>query len=81
MSDMSPLLTILMRVLRAGAVGAAVLVALFIGIEIWKRWTPDGFATMTRQDISFNIVLIVMLIGALLLARSITRELRGKSGT
>ncbi len=78
---MSPLLKLLMKVLRAGAIAAAVLVALFIGIQIWQRSGAGGFAAMTRQDIGFNIVMILMLIGALLLVRAISRELREKSGS
>jgi hypothetical protein len=69
-----------MRFLRAATLGAAGLVALFIAIEIWKRWTPDGFEAMSRQDMGFMVVLVILLIGALLLVRSISRELRGNSG-
>jgi hypothetical protein len=78
---MTPLLSILMRVLRAGAVGTAGLSALFLGIEFWKRSTQTGFDSMSRQDIGLFVILGLLLLGALWLARSITRELSGKSGT
>lgn len=77
---MSPLLRLLLRILRGGAVGAAGLVAAFIGIELWQRWTPEGFSGMTRQDLSFMVVLVLLVVGALWLARSIERELNGRSG-
>ena len=77
---MSPLGSLLLRVMRAGAIGAAGFVTLVIAIEIWKRWNFGGFGTMSRGDYTFFAVLAVMLAGSLWLARSITRELR-KSGS
>jgi hypothetical protein len=58
-----------MRILRAGCIAAATLVALFIGIELWKNW--GGV-----QDKGFLGVLAVMLIGSLWTAWSIHRELQ-----
>ena len=73
---MSPLGILILRVMRAGAVGAAGFVVLVIGIEIWKRWNFGGLASMTSGDYTFFGVLGIMLVGALWLTRSITRELR-----
>ena len=55
---------------------AAFFVALVIGIEIWKRWRFGGFADMSRPDISFIVILVLLLVGFLWLARSISREIR-----
>ncbi len=60
--------------------GSAALVFLFLGIEVWRRWTPDSLAPFSRQDIGFIIVLLLLLGGAILLARSISRELDRHSG-
>ena len=79
MAEMSPLGNLLLRVMRAGAIGAAGFVVLVIAIEIWKRWRFGGFGQMTAQDYSFFGVLAVMLVGALWLARSIGRELQRHS--
>ena len=76
MTQMSPLGSLILRVMRAGAIGAAGFVVLVIGIEIWKRWRFGGFGQMAVQDYSFFAVLTVMLVGALWLVRAIGRELR-----
>ena len=57
-----------MRILRTGCIAAAALVALFIGIELWKNW--GGV-----QDRGFLGLLVVMLIGSLWTAWSINKEL------
>ena len=78
-ADMSPLAGLLLRAMRAASIGAAGFMMLVIGIEVWKRWNFGGFGAMTRQDMAFMIVLVLMLVGFLWLARSISREIR-KSG-
>jgi hypothetical protein len=77
---MSPLLVLLLKAIRAGTLGAAALLAAFIGIEVWKRWSPGAFASMTQQDVNFLAIMLLMLLGALLLAKSIAREIRDNSG-
>jgi len=76
MSEMSPLARLILRAMRVGAVGAAGFVVLVIGIEAAKRWVGGGFGSMSRTDVSFFAVLAALLLGAIYLARSITRELR-----
>lgn len=79
MSEMPPLARLILRAMRVGALGAAGFVILVIGIEAAKRWVGGGFGSMSRTDVSFFAVLAALLLGALYLARSITKELR-KSG-
>ena len=76
MAGMSPLGRLILTVMRAGSISAAGFVVLVIGIELWKRWRFGGFETMKMPDIAFMGVLIVMLVGFLWLARSITREMK-----
>lgn len=76
MSEMSPLARLILRAMRASAVGAAGFVVLVIGIEAAKRWAAGGLGAVSRGDIGFFAVLAALLFGALYLARSITRELR-----
>lgn len=65
--------------MRWGALGIAGLVLVFFGIELRKHWIA-GFDGMSRQDVSFLVILVLLIAGALWLARSISRELQGKSG-
>lgn len=75
MSEMPPLARLILRAMRAGAVGAAGFVVLVIGIEAAKRWAAGGLGAINRADVTFFAVLAALLFGALYLARSITREL------
>ncbi|MDE2446428.1 MAG: hypothetical protein KGO94_09630 [Alphaproteobacteria bacterium] len=75
-SEMSPLLTALMMVLHRGAIGAAALMALFIGIEIYKHITPDHQLVIEGNDRGFLGVLVVILAFALYLVWSIGRQLK-----
>jgi hypothetical protein len=73
---MTPLAGLLLKVMRVGALGAAGLLAVFIGIEGWTHWregVPD------RPHINFMAVIVIMLLGSLWLAYSISREIK-KSG-
>ena len=72
---MSPLGAILMRVLRAGCMAAAVFVALVIAYEVWLKASTGQLSHLTRQDISFWVILAIMLAGFLWLARAMGREL------
>ena len=78
---MSPLAALLLRVMRAGSLAAAGFMVLVIGIELWKRWRFGGFASMTTPDLSFMAILVLMLVGFLWLARSISGELRREGGS
>ena len=72
---MSPLGRLILKVMRWGLLGAAGLVAVFFAIDIGKR--DGGFAAMTRQDLSFLVILVLLFVFALWLARAISRELKG----
>jgi len=72
---MSPLATLLLRVMRSGSLAAAACMALVIVIELWKRWRLSSFDTMTKPDISFIVILVLLLLGFLWLARAISREI------
>lgn len=74
MSEMSPLLRLLVGVLNKGAWGSAVLLALFIGLLAWQRYTPQGLA-LRPGDAGFFIVLGVMLALAIYLVIATRREL------
>ena len=75
MSEMSPLARFLMLILKNGSIGAAVLLALFAGILIFQKITPDGHLAMTKQDWSFLGVLAALMLLALYLVRAITKEI------
>jgi len=71
MARMSPLGTLVLRAMRGGSIAAAVFIVMVIGIELWKLWRFEGSA----GNYGFLAVLGIMLVGALWLARSITREI------
>ena len=68
---MSPLRIMLLKVLRGGAIAAAVFAGLVLVIELWKRG-----GDLTALNPGFLLVLGLMLVGALWLARSIGQELK-----
>lgn len=72
---MSPLGRLILKVMRWGLWVMAGLVAVFFAIEIGKR--EGGLATLTRQDITFLVILVLLFAFALWLARAISRELKG----
>jgi hypothetical protein len=78
MSQMSPLATLLVSILRWGSMGSAGLLTLFAGIFIWQKWTPAG-PVLTRQDWGFLGVLAVLLLLAIYLVRSIAKEIANNS--
>jgi membrane protein DedA with SNARE-associated domain len=80
MSHMSPLARILMRVLRSGSWGAALLLVAFAGIVLWQRWTPEGGLDLSRQDYAFLGVLAALLALAVYLVRAIRKELDRPGG-
>jgi hypothetical protein len=72
MAEMSPLGSLILRAMRAGAIAAAGFVVLAIGIELWKLWRFEG----STGNYGFLVILAAMLFGFLWLARAITREIR-----
>jgi hypothetical protein len=73
---MSPLAGLLLRVMRTGSLAAAAFLALVLVIEVWKRWQGGSFGALTRPDISFLVIVVLMIVGFLWLARAIGREIR-----
>jgi hypothetical protein len=73
---MSPLAQFLMVILRNGSMGAAALLLLFAGIEIYKNITPDGHLVMTSQDWRFLGVLAALILLAIYIVRSIAKEIK-----
>jgi H+/Cl- antiporter ClcA len=72
---MSPLGAILMRVMRVGCLGAAGFVALVIAYEVWLKASQGQLSDLSRQDMAFWVILVIMLTGFLWLARSMSKEL------
>ena len=75
MSEMSPLGSLLMRILRNGAIGAAYLLVLFIAIAVYQALGPTWDAEGLRKEAGFIGVLVAMLMLAIYLVRSIGKEL------
>jgi hypothetical protein len=72
---MSPLGRLILMAMRWGLWIMAGLVAVFFAIEIGKR--GGTLSVLTRQDITFLVVLALLFALALWLARAISRELKG----
>jgi hypothetical protein len=72
---MSPLAVFLMLILRNGSIGAAALLVLFAGIEVYQHISPEGQLVMTSQDWRFLGVLAALIVMALYLVRSIAKEI------
>jgi hypothetical protein len=73
MAEMSPLARVLMGILQKGSWVAAGLLALFAGILLWQRYTPQGFAWQ-QGDKGFLGLLTVLFLLAVYLVRSIGKE-------
>ena len=71
---MSPLGRLILMAMRWGLWITAGLIAVFFAIEVGKR--AGAFAAMTRQDVTFLVILVLLFVLALWLARAISRELR-----
>jgi hypothetical protein len=65
-----------MVVLRNGSIGAAALMALFIGINLWQHITPDKQLVIEGNDRGFLGVMVVLLGFSLYLVWSIGKELK-----
>ena len=70
---MSPLAILLMKVLRAACWWAAALMAVLLGVHVWKI---SYSVTAARGDYVFAGVMVAMFAGAIWLALSISRELK-----
>jgi hypothetical protein len=78
MAEMSPLARVLMMVLQKGSWVAAALLALFAGILLYQRWTPDGLV-LQNGDLGFLGVLAALFLLAVYLVRGIATEVRDHS--
>ena len=76
MSENSTIGRLILTILRNGSIGAAVLMVLFIGIEIWKHITPDQGLVIASNDRGFIGVLLAILLFAFYLIWSIGKELK-----
>jgi hypothetical protein len=76
MSDNSPVGKLILIILHRGSVGAAALMALFIGINIWQHITPDKRVVIEGNDRGFLGVMVVLLVFSLYLVWSIGEELK-----
>ncbi len=76
MSENSPVGKLILVVLRNGSIGAAALMALFIGINLWQHITPDRQLLIEGNDRGFLGVMIVLLLFSLYLVWSIGKELK-----
>jgi hypothetical protein len=65
-----------MVVLRNGSIGAAALMALFIGINLWQHITPEKQLVIEGNDRGFLGVMVVLLVFSLYLVWSIGKELK-----
>lgn len=77
---MSPLASLLMRVLRSGAWAAAFALLAFLGIMLWQRVTPEGGLALNRQDYGFVAVVLALVALAIYLIRAIGREIHPPGG-
>ena len=69
-----------LRILRAAAIVCAAIVILIMAIEVWKRSLVGDGQQLVPADYVFLGVLVGLLLGLVLLARAITRELRRSQG-
>lgn len=70
---MSPLARLILTVMRSTAFACGAFIAAVIGLQVYEHL--NGVA-WSRQDISFMVVLALILAGSLWLARAVGRELR-----
>ena len=75
MSEMSPLLRILVTLMQKAAWGAAGLLVLFAGLILYQRRTADGFVFQPTDTGFFSIIGVLLLI-AVYLIWATRRELR-----
>ena len=71
MSDMSPLQRLLLKAVRYGSLGAAILLLGFLILVLWQKLGTG----LTSQDYGFIGIVGLMLLGAVWLYRAIGREM------
>jgi hypothetical protein len=76
MSENSPVGRLILVILHRGSIGAAALMVLFIGINLWQHITPDKQLVIEGNDRGFLGVMIVLLVFSLYLVWSIGKELK-----
>lgn len=76
MSEMSPLMLVILKALRVTTLGLAALMLLFLGLTLWQKTKVAGFEALTRADYTFMAVLLAISLAALWMARAISREMR-----
>jgi hypothetical protein len=79
MAEMSPLARVLMGILEKGSWVAGGLLALFAGILLWQRYTPEGFVWQ-QGDKGFLGLLAVLFALAVYLVRSFKKEMDKPGG-
>ena len=76
MSENSPVGRLILVILHRGSIGAAALMVLFIGINLWQHITPKKQLVIEGNDRGFLGVMIVLLVFSLYLVWSIGKELK-----
>jgi hypothetical protein len=76
MGVMSPLSKLILIAMLWGTRFSAAAFAAVLMIELLRRWLAGSPVSITRQDYSFLVVLVLLLAAALWFARSLARELR-----
>ena len=78
MSEMSPLLHMIMRVVRLAVMILAAILAAIICVFLWQRHGADGFS-FQQGDKGFLGLMVFLLGFCVYLARGIKREMRKPS--
>jgi hypothetical protein len=76
MSEMSPLLKLVLAAMRVTCLALAMLLVLIIGVFLWSKHTPAGFV-FVHGDWGMLAVLGTLIALSLYLARGAGRELNG----
>ncbi len=75
MSDMSPLGRFILLAMLWGLRFTTAAIAVILAIIVWQKWLSGSAVVATRQDYVFLAILVGLLIGAVVFARSVAREL------
>ncbi len=76
MSEMSPLLRLVLVTMRMACQALAILLVLIIGVFLWSKHGPSGFEFL-QGDWGMLVVMSTLLVLSLYLARGAGRELGG----
>jgi urea transporter len=79
MAEMSPLARVLMGILQKGTWVAGGLLALFAGILLWQRYTPEGFVWQAGDKGFFGLLAVLFAL-AVYLIRSFKKEMDNPGG-